>query len=167
MDQARQRVTRDHVGSVELIRAAPAERACWWPVSSSRPVTSAPSGDLDPALGLVRVAPSAEAVATTPAHDTDADITRAFSTSVVVSGIRCLLAYIVFPWILPLLGLAKGVGPAIGLVVGMVAIAFNLASIRRFQRSGHRYRHWISAINVTVICMLVVLIVRDVVDLVG
>ena len=100
-------------------------------------------------------------------RESDADITKAFSTSVMVSGIRCLLAYIVFPWVLPLLGLAKGVGPAIGLVVGFVAIGFNIASIRRFQRSGHRYRHWISAINVTVICMLVVLIVRDVVDLVG
>jgi uncharacterized membrane protein len=126
-----------------------------------------PTGDLDPADGPARVASSTPAPAAARRRESDADITKAFSTSVMVSGIRCLLAYIVFPWVLPLLGLAKGVGPAIGLAVGFVAIGFNIASIRRFQRSGHRYRHWISAINVTVICMLVVLVVRDVVDLVG
>jgi hypothetical protein len=97
----------------------------------------------------------------------EAEITRAFSTSMVVSGVRCLLAYIVFPWILPLLGVAGGVGPAVGLVVGVVAIGFNVASIRRFMRTGHRYRYWIATINVLVIGMLTVLIVRDVADLVG
>ena len=94
-------------------------------------------------------------------------MTRAFSTSMVVSGIRCLLAYIVFPWLLPLFGVAKGMGPAVGLVVGVVAIGFNIASIRRFMRTGHRYRYWIATINVAVIGMLSVLIIRDVGELVG
>jgi hypothetical protein len=85
----------------------------------------------------------------------------------VVSGIRCLLAYIVFPWILPLLGLAKGVGPAVGIGVGVIAIGFNIASIRRFMSTGHRYRYWIATINVVVIVMLSVLIIRDVVDLIN
>jgi hypothetical protein len=99
--------------------------------------------------------------------ESEADITRAFSTSMVVSGIRCLLAYIVFPWVLPLLGVAGNVGPAVGLAVGVVAIGFNIASIRRFMRTGHRYRYWIATINVVVIGMLLVLIVRDVADLLG
>lgn len=106
-------------------------------------------------------------VASAPPHDPNAAVTKAFSTSVVISGIRCLLAYIVFPWLLPLFGIARGVGPAIGLAVGVVAIGFNVASIRRFMRSGHRYRYWISTLNVLVIGLLLVLIVRDVVDLVS
>jgi hypothetical protein len=112
------------------------------------------------------MAVSSGSVTGTPA-ESEADITRAFSTSMVVSGIRCLLAYIVFPWILPLLGVAGGVGPAVGLAVGVVAIGFNIASIRRFMRTGHRYRYWIATINVIVIAMLTVLIVRDVADLLG
>ena len=81
--------------------------------------------------------------------------------SVMISAVRCLLTYIVFPWVLPLLGLAKGVGPWVGLVVGIVAIGFNIASIRRFMRSGHQYRYWVSSLNVIVIGMLCVLIARD------
>jgi hypothetical protein len=102
-----------------------------------------------------------------PAPVAEGDITRAFSTSMVVSGVRCLLAYIVFPWVLPLLGVAGGVGPALGLAVGVVAIGFNIASIRRFMSTGHRYRYWIATINVVVIGMLLVLIVRDLADLIG
>ena len=95
------------------------------------------------------------------------DPTRAASVSMVVSGIRCVLAYVVFPWILPAAGRAGNVGPAIGLVVGLVAIGFNVASIRRFQRSGHRWRWHITALNSAVIALLTVLVVRDVVDLLG
>ncbi len=57
--------------------------------------------------------------------DTDADApaqadpaTKAFSVSILISGIRCVLTYVIFPWVLPLLGFAGGVGPAVGLVVG-------------------------------------------------
>ena len=83
----------------------------------------------------------------------------------MVSAVRCLLTYIVFPWVLPLLGVARGVGPVVGLTVGVVAIGFNIASIRRFMRSGHRYRYWISGLNVIVIGLLLVLIVRDLAEL--
>ena len=84
--------------------------------------------------------------------DTTADpAANAFSVSMVISGIRCLLTYVVFPWVLPLLGLATGVGPAIGLVVGTVAIGFNLASIRRFWVSDHRWTWLITLVNASVI----------------
>lgn len=104
--------------------------------------------------------------ATAPNQATD-PATRVFSRSVVISGIRCTLAYVVLPWLLPLLGVASGVGPVIGIVVGVVAIAFNIASIRRFWISDHRYKWWISAINVTVIAMLLVLLGLDIAALTG
>ena len=91
----------------------------------------------------------------------ESDPTSTFSLSVVVSGIRCLLAYVVFPWLLPLFGVAKGTGPAIGLAVGVVAIGFNLASIRRFWVSRHRWRWAITALNGTIIVLLTVLLVLD------
>ena len=104
------------------------------------------------------------AVATTPAPTTPeaGSATRAFSRSVVVSGVRCLLAYIVFPWLLPLLGLAAGVGAAAGLVVGAVGITFNVISIRRFARATVWWRWAVMAINVAVIGLLTVLIAVDV-----
>ncbi|MEL7208255.1 MAG: hypothetical protein AAGK32_08515 [Actinomycetota bacterium] len=96
----------------------------------------------------------------------DAEATGVFSRSVVISGIRCVLAYVVFPWLLPLLGVAGGVGPAIGLVVGAVAIGFNIASIHRFHSSDHRWKWPITALNVSVIILLSILAVQDVAALV-
>lgn len=104
------------------------------------------------------------AVPLRPAADHDR-ANRAFSTSVLVSGIRCTLAYVVFPWLLPALGVASGVGPALGLVIGPVAIAFNVASIRRFQASDHRWKWQITALNSAVILLLLVLLVMDVREL--
>ena len=48
---------------------------------------------------------------------------KAFQTSVMVAAVRCVLMYLVFPFVLPAVGLAKGIGPAVGLVVNGVAMA--------------------------------------------
>ncbi|MGH9228957.1 MAG: hypothetical protein ACRD07_09575 [Acidimicrobiales bacterium] len=92
---------------------------------------------------------------------------RAFSTSILVSGIRCLLTYIVLPFLAPALGLAAGVGPAIGIPIGVVAIGFNILTIRRFWAADHRWRWAYTAIALTVIALLLVLMVEDILDLVG
>jgi len=100
------------------------------------------------------------------AAPTDAEITGVFSRSVLVSGIRCSLAYVVFPWLLPLVGLSGATGPVIGLIIGVVAVGFNVASIRRFHDSDHRWKWPITALNCTVIALLVVLAVEDLAALV-
>ncbi len=92
---------------------------------------------------------------------------RVFSTSVVVSGVRCFLAYVLFPWLLPAAGIASGVGSGLGLAIGAVAITFNGLSIRRFQRTGHRWRWPITALNGGIIVLLAVLMVIDLRDLLG
>lgn len=100
-------------------------------------------------------------------HDDAEGATRVFSTSILVSAVRCTLAYVVFPWVLPALGLASGVGPGIGLAVGLVAIGFNVASIRRFHASDHAWKWPITALNLAVIALLSVLAVIDIGDLLG
>jgi hypothetical protein len=95
------------------------------------------------------------------AGGTDDAANRAFSTSVLVSALRCTLTYVVFPWLLPLMGVAGGVGPGIGVVIGAVAIAANVASIRRFRASNHRWRTQVMTLNCVVIVMLTVLVVLD------
>jgi len=109
--------------------------------------------------------PTAATTATTADEQVEAG--RIFSLSLVISGTRCLLTYIILPWVLPLLGLAKGVGPAVSLAVGVVAIAFNVLSIQRFQRSGHRWRYPLMVLNSTVIAFLLFLVVTDIADLVS
>ena len=51
---------------------------------------------------------------------------KTFSTSMVISGIRCTLSYVVFPWLLPLLGVAGGITAGLGLPIGLVVIFFNV-----------------------------------------
>jgi hypothetical protein len=92
---------------------------------------------------------------------------RAFSTSVLVSAVRCVLTYLVLPFVAPALGLATGVGPAIGIPIGAVAIACNVMTIRRFWAADHRWRWAYTALAVTVIALLLVLMARDVATLVG
>ena len=42
---------------------------------------------------------------------------RVFSRSVVISGIRCTLTYVIFPFVAPLIGIAASVGQIAGLAV--------------------------------------------------
>lgn len=86
---------------------------------------------------------------------------RAFSTAMVISGIRCVMAYIALPFLAPFLNLAPGVGPWLGVGIGIVAIVANGFSIRRFARSQHRLRKPVIAINIAVIAFMLVLIGID------
>lgn len=88
--------------------------------------------------------------------------TRAFSVSMLVSAIRCVLTYVVFPWLLPLLGVAGGIGPSLGLAIAAVAIVSNVVSIRRFWRADHRWKHQITVLNVAVIILVSVLAASDI-----
>lgn len=87
---------------------------------------------------------------------------RAFSISVLVSGIRCTLTYVVLPFVMPVVGLAPGVGPTLGIAIGVVAIIANIVSIRRFWRVQHPRRRLVTAIHLTVITLLVVLLTTDI-----
>lgn len=92
---------------------------------------------------------------------------RLFSKSIVISGIRCVLAYLILPFVTPFIGLAPGVGAGFGLVIGLVAIVANVFSIRRFWRADHRWKIPVTVIHVSVITLLIVLVVQDVLELVG
>ncbi len=90
---------------------------------------------------------------------------RTFSTSVVISAIRCLLTYVLFPFVAPIVGIASGVGSTIGVVTSIVGIAANVWSIHRFHSSNHPWRWPITAINVGIIVLLSILLVIDLTDL--
>ena len=109
----------------------------------------------------VHATPSTEAAVST----TDAE--HAFSGSILVSAIRCTFTYLLIPFGFPLIGLSAGVGPWIGLPVGLVAIAANIVSIRRFHRADHRWKWPMTAINSGIIALLTVLVVLDTVELLG
>ncbi len=129
--------------------------------------------------GSLRVMSSAEAGADIPLQKADAvvadlanarsdvadqEATSVFSKSILISAVRCLLAYVIFPFVAPLapaLGLANGFEGIVGLAIGAVAIVANLFSIRRFWAANHRWKVPITVLNVAVILLLLVLAARD------
>lgn len=115
-------------------------------------------------IGMDRVATTDTAATTGQTPDATS---RAFTMSMVISGIRCVLAYVILPFVTPFLGLAPGVGPVLGIVIGVVAIAANVYSLRRFWKLNHRWRKPITVLHVGVIILLLVLIWFDVAQLLG
>ena len=96
---------------------------------------------------------------------TAADAQKAFQTSIMVASVRCLLMYVVFPFVLPAVGLASGVGPWIGLPISFAAIIAITISIRRFWRADHSKRWHYTVLGTMVIGFLVFLVINDIADL--
>lgn len=90
------------------------------------------------------------------------DVQRLFSTSILISAIRCVLSYIVFPILAPTLGAITRVGAFIGIPVGIVALVFDIRAVRRFWLANHKYRWHFTAVYAVVIVMVMALFVRDI-----
>jgi hypothetical protein len=85
----------------------------------------------------------------------------AFQKSLFISTCRCLLMYIVFPFVLPAVGVARGVGPYIGVSIGLLAMVSIVYSIRRFWRADHSKRWHYTVFGTIIICFLIYLAVKD------
>ena len=93
---------------------------------------------------------------------TAAEARSAFQKSLFISTCRCTLMYIVFPFVLPAVGIARGVGPVIGVIIGMLAIVSITYSIRRFWRANHSKRWHYTIFGLTIIGFLVFLAFKDI-----
>lgn len=98
-----------------------------------------------------------------PAGVSPASAVSAFRKSMMISTIRCTLTYLVFPFVLPALGLVTETGVVLGMVIGVLAITCDVFTIRRFFAADHKWRWKFSAVAFCVICMLAVLLVQDIV----
>lgn len=97
----------------------------------------------------------------------DGEAQSAFSKSILISAVRCLLTYVVLPFVAPVLGVAAGVGPILGIVIGVIAIIANVMTIRRFFAAEHKYRWGYAVLSLSVIGLLSILIVKDLAELAG
>jgi hypothetical protein len=95
------------------------------------------------------------------------DAQNAFSRSIAISAVRCLLTYV----LIPLVGLGAGVSgrvaPAIGLVLGLVSMTAIFFAMRRLFAADHKWRWWYTGIGGTVFVFLLVGTGVDIAALVG
>lgn len=100
-----------------------------------------------------------------PANVSAASAYSAFQRSMLISATRCTLTYVVFPFVLPALSFAAGVGPVLGVLIGTFAIVCDVFTIRRLFEVDHKWRWHFSTIAVMVIGLLSVLLVEDIAHL--
>jgi hypothetical protein len=100
-----------------------------------------------------------------PAQVSDATVYRSFRRSMLISATRCTLTYVVFPFLLPAASFAAGVGPVLGILVGVFAMTCDVLTIRRFFQVDHRFRWPVSIVALSVMMLLTVLLVQDIVHL--
>lgn len=102
-----------------------------------------------------------------PGGVTSAQARAAFRTSLLVSTVRCLLTYIVLPFVVPAIGLAAGVGPVVSIVISAVALYFLVGSMRRFWRVHHKKRWHYTGLALLVGALLIVGSVIDLFSLIS
>lgn len=98
---------------------------------------------------------------------TAAEARSAFQKSLAFTTCRCLLMYIVLPFVLPAVGIARGVGPVIGIIIGLLAIVSIMYSIRRFWRADHSKRWHYTVFGGVIIVVLIYLTIKDTADLIS
>lgn len=96
---------------------------------------------------------------------TAAEARSAFQKSLAYTTCRCLLMYIILPFVLPAVGIAKAVGPWIAIPVGVVAIVSIVYSIRRFWRADHSKRWHYTIFGTIIIGFLIYLTITDTIEL--
>jgi hypothetical protein len=93
------------------------------------------------------------------------DVHGIFSISMVISGMRCLVSYIVLPLLAPIFGATAGAGPAFGVPISVVALVFDVRGVRRFWLADHPRRWEMTAVYAAVMTMVITFLVIDCVSL--
>ncbi|WP_139651121.1 hypothetical protein [Tessaracoccus massiliensis] len=86
---------------------------------------------------------------------------RAFRISVALSGIRCLITYLLIPVVVPMASLAGWVAAPIGLALCAYAVINGVVSLRTFWRSDHRHRWTYTIFMAIVFGILTLALVSD------
>lgn len=82
--------------------------------------------------------------------------------SLLISGIRCTLSYLVLPLLAPLVGLSGWVSRPISILLTLAAIVLALVSLRRVWAADWKYRWSYTAFSAVVLSLMLIVIVVDV-----
>lgn len=92
---------------------------------------------------------------------------RGFRVSMVVSGVRCLITYLLVPILVPILGFAGVFAAPVGIVLCLVAGVNGVVSVRRFWIGDHRYRWMYTWFIAVVFVILAIAMATDISRIAG
>lgn len=95
------------------------------------------------------------------------DAHRSFRVAMAISGVRCIISYLLLPVLVPIMGMAGFLAAPIGIALCVVAGVNGVISVRRFWTSDHRGRWMYTWFIVIVFLILAVALVSDISRLVG
>ena len=80
----------------------------------------------------------------------------------VVSGLRCLVSYVLIPVLIPVLNVAGVLAAPIGIALCAVAVVNGIISVRRFWVADHRSRWMYTWFMAVVFAVLAVALYADI-----
>lgn len=92
---------------------------------------------------------------------------RYLRVSMVITGIRCLITYLLIPIAVPIIGLSGAVSAPIGLVLSAVAIVSGVTSLRKFWQSDHKFRWMYTTFIAFVFVVIAITVNADISTIVG
>ena len=104
-----------------------------------------------------------------PAADVTARQTRraenVLTLSLMFSGLRCILQYVLLPFLLPIVGVAADAAAPILLLINLIAMASIFFSLRRFWTIGYKHRWGYLAVALTALTLLLAFTLHDLMKL--
>jgi hypothetical protein len=86
---------------------------------------------------------------------------RAFRASVAVSGVRCLITYLLVPVLVPMASLAGWVAAPIGIALCVYAVINGIVSLKRFWSADHPHRWLYTFFMAVVFVILTAALISD------
>ena len=93
---------------------------------------------------------------------TSSQAENAFSFALIFSGVRCVIMYVILPFVLPLIGIAGQFGVWIDLLINVVAIGAVIYSLRRFWTINYKRKWQYLPVALVALVLLVAFIGLDI-----
>lgn len=100
--------------------------------------------------------------ASQPSLDNAATAERAFGASLMFSALRCILQYVILPFVLPVIGLSVQAAMPVVLAINLVAIFFIIFSLRRFWQVNYKYKWQYLPVAAAALVVLTAFVVMDI-----
>ncbi|MBL3678975.1 hypothetical protein D3230_06645 [Leucobacter chromiireducens subsp. solipictus] len=97
----------------------------------------------------------------------DRDAHRNFRVAIIISGVRCLITYLLIPILVPIVGVAGVLAAPVGIVLCAIAVVNGVISVRRFWVSDHRGKWMYTWFMVFVFAVLAIALVSDITRMVN
>lgn len=86
---------------------------------------------------------------------------NAFSFALLFSGVRCIIMYVILPFVLPIIGLAGDFGAWLDIVINLVAIGAIIYSLRRFWTINYNRKWQYFPVAIAALFLLIAFIALD------